>query len=90
MLTCISDILLFRLDFRDSDPQIIDLSPEKGVVASLKESRVECLSAEKVRLHSLKIAHRLTFTRTYTYTISCFDTLVDRSSFCLRLTESDD
>ncbi|KAF9652598.1 DEAD-domain-containing protein [Thelephora ganbajun] len=39
--------LLERLDFRDSEPEVIDLSPEGGVVSSLKESQIECLSADK-------------------------------------------
>jgi ATP-dependent RNA helicase DDX24/MAK5 len=37
------------LDFRDENPEVIDLSPEGGVVASLKESMVECVVADKVR-----------------------------------------
>ena len=44
------DDLLLRLDFRDSEPEIIDISPEGGTVSTLKESRVECLSADKVRV----------------------------------------
>ena len=40
--------LLERLDFRDPEPEIIDLSPKGGVVASLQESQVECLSVDKV------------------------------------------
>ena len=39
-----------KLDFRDPDPEVIDLSPEGGVVSTLKESQVECLGADKVRL----------------------------------------
>lgn len=42
------DELLFKLDFRDPEPEVIDLSPEGGVVSTLKESQVECLSADKV------------------------------------------
>jgi ATP-dependent RNA helicase DDX24/MAK5 len=42
------DELLLRLDFRDSDPAIIDLSPADGVVSTLKESKLLCLSADKV------------------------------------------
>ncbi|KAG6837085.1 hypothetical protein H0H93_014977 [Arthromyces matolae] len=41
------DDLLLRLDFRDPDPEIIDLSPAGGVVSTLQESRIECLSADK-------------------------------------------
>ncbi|KAI5122092.1 hypothetical protein M0805_002214 [Coniferiporia weirii] len=41
------DELLFKLDFRDPEPEVIDLSPEGGLVSTLKESQVECLSADK-------------------------------------------
>lgn len=41
------DELLERLDMRDSEPEIIDLSPEGGVVETLKEGIIECLSADK-------------------------------------------
>ncbi|KAK8861716.1 ATP-dependent RNA helicase MAK5 [Kwoniella newhampshirensis] len=39
--------LVDKLDFRDANPEVIDLSPEGGVVASLRESMVECVVAEK-------------------------------------------
>ncbi|KAH9937987.1 DEAD-domain-containing protein [Amylocystis lapponica] len=35
------------LDFRDPSPAVIDLSPEGGVVATLQESKVDCLSTDK-------------------------------------------
>ncbi|GBE88760.1 ATP-dependent RNA helicase MAK5 [Sparassis crispa] len=41
------DDLLMRLDFRDPSPAVIDLSPEGGVVATLQESKIECLSSDK-------------------------------------------
>ncbi|KAH7912169.1 ATP-dependent RNA helicase [Hygrophoropsis aurantiaca] len=41
------DDLLLRLDFRDTDPEVIDISPEGGVVSSLQESKIECLSTDK-------------------------------------------
>ncbi|KAJ7064823.1 ATP-dependent RNA helicase [Mycena amicta] len=41
------DDLLLRLDFRDPAPEIIDLSPEGALVSTLKESKIECLSADK-------------------------------------------
>ncbi|GAA5885370.1 hypothetical protein JCM6882_009590 [Rhodosporidiobolus microsporus] len=41
------DDLLDRLDFRDPDPEIIDLSPEHSLVETLKECKVECLQNEK-------------------------------------------
>jgi hypothetical protein len=47
------DDLLSRLDFRDTEPEIDDLSPKGGVVPTLKESRIECLATDKVRVLSL-------------------------------------
>ncbi|KAI0254642.1 P-loop containing nucleoside triphosphate hydrolase protein [Lactifluus subvellereus] len=41
------DDLLLRLDFRDPEPEIIDISPAGGVVSTLKESRIECLATDK-------------------------------------------
>ncbi|KWU46439.1 P-loop containing nucleoside triphosphate hydrolase protein [Rhodotorula sp. JG-1b] len=41
------DDLLDKLDFRDPDPEIIDLSPEHGLVDTLKECKIECLKQEK-------------------------------------------
>ncbi|KAA1472454.1 DEAD-domain-containing protein [Dentipellis sp. KUC8613] len=41
------DDLIFRLDFRDAQPEVIDLSPEGGVVSTLQESRIDCLSGDK-------------------------------------------
>lgn len=42
-----------RLDFRDPEPEVVDLSPEGGVVETLKESKIECLMNEKVRPHRI-------------------------------------
>ncbi|EGO03781.1 hypothetical protein SERLA73DRAFT_46424 [Serpula lacrymans var. lacrymans S7.3] len=39
--------LVLRLDFRDANPEVIDISPEGGVVSGLQESKIECLSADK-------------------------------------------
>ncbi|WVQ78919.1 ATP-dependent RNA helicase MAK5 [Cryptococcus sp. DSM 104549] len=39
--------LVEKLDFRDANPEVIDLSPEGGVVSTLRESMVECLATEK-------------------------------------------
>jgi len=50
--------LLERLDFRDSEPEVIDLSPEGGVVSSLQESQIECLSADKVGRPCPPFQHR--------------------------------
>jgi hypothetical protein len=44
------DDLLSRLDFRDAEPEIDDLSPKGGAVPTLKESRIECLATDKVRV----------------------------------------
>jgi hypothetical protein len=44
------DDLLSRLDFRDAEPEIDDLSPKGGVVPTLKESKIECLATDKVRV----------------------------------------
>ncbi|KAG8216686.1 ATP-dependent RNA helicase [Butyriboletus roseoflavus] len=41
------DDLLLRLDFRDPEPEVIDLSPAGGVVSTLQESKIECLASEK-------------------------------------------
>lgn len=39
--------LLAKLDFRDDDPTVIDLTPEGGVVKSLQEVQIDCLLTEK-------------------------------------------
>lgn len=49
------DDLLLRLDFRDEAPQIIDLSPENGIVSRLQESKIECLTVNKVRSFSIRL-----------------------------------
>ena len=49
-LPLILDDLLLRLDFRDPKPEIIDLSPVGGMVSTLHEGKIECLSCDKVRL----------------------------------------
>jgi ATP-dependent RNA helicase DDX24/MAK5 len=41
---------LLKLDFRDPDPELIDLSPEGGLVETLKECKIECLLPDKVSL----------------------------------------
>jgi ATP-dependent RNA helicase DDX24/MAK5 len=42
------DDLFGKLDFRDEKPEVIDLSPQGRLVATLRESMVECLTMEKV------------------------------------------
>ncbi|KAJ9109741.1 hypothetical protein QFC19_001971 [Naganishia cerealis] len=44
------DDLLQRLDFRDSKPALIDISPEGGLVATLRESIIECLNTDKANI----------------------------------------
>lgn len=44
--------LVERLDFRDEKPEVIDLSPEGGVVKALQESMIDCVLSEKVYLPS--------------------------------------
>jgi ATP-dependent RNA helicase DDX24/MAK5 len=44
----ISEDLVERLDFRDAAPEVIDLSPEGGVVKMLKESMIDCVMSDKV------------------------------------------
>jgi ATP-dependent RNA helicase DDX24/MAK5 len=39
--------LLAKLDFRDEDPKVIDLTTAGGVVKSLQEVKIDCLLAEK-------------------------------------------
>ncbi|VDC07946.1 unnamed protein product [Peniophora sp. CBMAI 1063] len=41
------DDLLLRLDFRDPEPQVVDVAPEGGRVSTLVESKIECVAAEK-------------------------------------------
>ncbi|KIM46998.1 hypothetical protein M413DRAFT_23303 [Hebeloma cylindrosporum] len=41
------DDLLLRLDFRDPNPEVIDLSPVGNVVSTLQEGKIECLSGDK-------------------------------------------
>ena len=50
-----------RLDFRDEEPEVIDLSPKGGVVSTLKESKVECVVSDKVRLFNGLSGVQLTF-----------------------------
>lgn len=47
------DDLLLQLDFRDPEPAVIDLSPRGGVVSTLQEGKIECLSGDKVCLRCL-------------------------------------
>ncbi|KAF8527117.1 P-loop containing nucleoside triphosphate hydrolase protein [Gautieria morchelliformis] len=52
------DDLLMKLDFRDPEPMIIDLSPKGGRVEGLQESKVECLTNDKdVYLYYFLLRH---------------------------------
>lgn len=46
------DELVMKLDFRDPEPKIIDLSPEGGVVSTLRECKVDCLVTDKVCVYA--------------------------------------
>ncbi|KAL9935275.1 hypothetical protein V8E36_005623 [Tilletia maclaganii] len=41
------DDLMMRVDFRDPDPIIVDLSPEAGIAEGVHEMKVECLTKDK-------------------------------------------
>jgi hypothetical protein len=76
-----------KLDFRDSDPVVIDLSPKGGRVEGLQESKVECLVNDKVRSSSL--CSCTTFIKSFYCRISTCTTFfcatqVARLSFYLR------
>lgn len=40
--------LMLKIDFRDQDPVVVDLSPESGLAENVGEAKVECLAEEKV------------------------------------------
>lgn len=44
--------LMMKIDFRDEDPLVVDLSPEKGLAENVGECKVECLGEEKVSCFS--------------------------------------
>jgi hypothetical protein len=48
LIASCTDDLIAKLDFRDPEPAIIDLSPKDGLVPTLQESKVECLVTDKV------------------------------------------
>lgn len=57
-----ADALMSKLDFRDPAPEVVDLSPKDGLVASFQESKVECLTKEKVYFVSITLSLCLDFT----------------------------
>jgi hypothetical protein len=90
-----TDDLLLRLDFRDPDPEVIDLSPVGSVVSTLQESKIECLSADKVRSLFFYIKNEIAAfaehrRRMFTCTIFYYVTLADHLSSCPRLMEFED
>lgn len=52
-----TDDLLYRLDFRDPEPEVIDLSPEGGIVDTLQEAKIECVKNDKVCQHFILLLH---------------------------------
>ena len=71
-----------KLDFRDPDPAIVDISPECGKVSTLTESRIECISGDKVSLAwwiGLTLKLIPSFSRIFIYTTSYSATLDDLS-----------
>lgn len=41
------DDLLSRIDFRDAEPAVVELVPERKVASNLLEAKIECISKEK-------------------------------------------
>lgn len=77
------DDLFGKLDFRDDKPEVIDISPEGRLVASLRESMVECMINEKVGIAAdgtaqcfwqYGLTKHFVF-RTFISTTFCFGTL---------------
>ncbi|KAI0760215.1 P-loop containing nucleoside triphosphate hydrolase protein [Fomes fomentarius] len=48
------DDLLLRLDFRDPEPAVVDTSSVGSVVATLKESRIECLANQEMPIDGIR------------------------------------
>lgn len=80
---------MLRLDFRDPEPRVIDISPKGGVVATLQESKIECLGSEKVAPHTRVAPLIYAGPRMRIYIIFCCDIRGARSCFYLRLMELD-
>jgi hypothetical protein len=51
------DDLLLRLDFRDPEPTLLDLSPEGGAVSTLHEAKIECTKNDKVQSVASIVLH---------------------------------
>jgi len=41
---------MYRLEFSDPDPVFVDITPEDAVAETLQESKIDCLTKEKVYL----------------------------------------
>jgi hypothetical protein len=39
---------MHRLEFNDSNPIFLDITPEDAVAETLQESKIDCLTKEKV------------------------------------------
>lgn len=74
-----------RLDFRDPDPEVIDLSPDGGAVSTLHEAKIQCTKNDKVSRYAhvptelpihLGFVHFMAF-RTCICTIFCSDILAE-------------
>jgi hypothetical protein len=78
----LTEDLVDRLDFRDHNPEVIDLSPEGGVVATLRESMVECVSTDKVNWQVLdnRDSSSVLTSRTCTCITSSFGILAEQWS----------
>ena len=77
------DDLLSRLDFRDPEPEIIDISPRGGIVSTLEESRIECLATDKVRVSLFNMpSQRVTCHRMSIFIIFFCDTQGARLCSC--------
>ncbi len=77
------DDLLSRLDFRDAEPEIVDISPKGGIVPTLKESKIECLATDKVRALRFNVPpQRVTSRRMSIFIIFFCDTRGARLCSC--------
>jgi len=41
---------MYRLEFSDPDPVFLDITPDDAVAETLQESKIDCLTKEKVRI----------------------------------------
>ena len=55
------DELVQKLEFRDPNPVYIDITPENAVVTTLQESKIDCLTKDKVIKYSIIIFQFMIF-----------------------------